>query len=571
MGRGRDRTFEFDFASIHGRLPGCAGNATLASGDVWVRARTHTERSGERADPRSMEDEHSREGKADAGARRSSDFDLAHIADPGPSESGGTGTPAIERGMVGAGRPAAASARGGRTSDSLFGMQSVTDRAMAEAIGGSLVDRAIREAAGGSFAGRMEREAIGARLRFDDLMMGRAVEDARSSTIARAEVKIAEALASTIGTAGRGSTTRSAIEEVFASIGDVGREHLLGRIAGVGSLATIAMGLADPLGDMGLRTSRMVADAQRKMDEALGVGVFRHDLRAAHADLFPPMRAARASEFDAVASVLARDATLGDVGLFDRARARLETASVPWVRVDAPEASIEALSRFGRLGALVDHAPPGGGPVVAELRARLGDYRDVKQPEPEEVDDPIARTGFQLAHGFDPVLSDLPTSIVLTMFEPLGLQGEAAEADPDQVENAVRMFLKRLERALRTFIGDALRRRHGDDWLRHVPGDVRRDWERKRTREAESGRPPEPLIHYADLDHYRRIIERPRNWTELFEPVFRDQAAIRETLRRIAIVRNPNSHFRAVTVEDLIILRGEATHLSRWLGVEIGR
>lgn len=452
---------------------------------------------------------------------------------------------------------------------SMLGTVSFADKAFAEAVKESLAERALRESLGGSLVSRVEREMIEARVRSDDLIMGRGATGTYRTGLSRAEAEAAGLLSSINGTIGMGSTMRSAIEQAYGSIGSVARDHLLGRIAGVGSLGTIAMGLADPLSDMELRTGRMVADAQRQMEEALGVGAFGRGLRGAHADLFPSLRTAQASELDMLAAAFGRDGRTTSADLFRETRTRLEAASIPWVRVDAPEVSIEALTRFSRLGDLVEHQAPSSELVVGELRTRLGDYREAEQLEPELVSDPIARTGLQLAYGFDPVLSALPMAVVTAMFAPLGLTSDAAEVDPDQLENAVRMFLKRLELALRKFIMSKLQGRHGENWIRQVPGEVRKDWERKQRKETGDGRKPESLIHYADIDHYRRIIERTENWTELFEPVFGDQVAIRETLRRIGVIRNPNSHFRAVTVEDLIILRGEAAHLSRWLGISL--
>ena len=103
-----------------------------------------------------------------------------------------------------------------------------------------------------------------------------------------------------------------------------------------------------------------------------------------------------------------------------------------------------------------------------------------------------------------------------------------------------------------------------------MPSEIRRGWAAGRQKDIDEGRPPDELIAYADIDHYRRIIEHPDRWATMFEPVFKDQAAIRETLRRIAVIRNPGAHFRTVTVEDLIILRAEGAHLAKWLGIRLG-
>jgi hypothetical protein len=282
------------------------------------------------------------------------------------------------------------------------------------------------------------------------------------------------------------------------------------------------------------------------------------------------MRAARNSEIEAVIAAAQSDLLKPYPDWAAEARATFEAMTTPWVRADLPDASIEAMSRLTSLDRLIGHAAPGGADVVVELRARLGDYREGDVPAPEELNDPIARTGYQLERGFDPVLTVLPTAVLTAMFAPFHDGDQSVAVDPDHIDNAVRMMLKRLEQALRRFIVEKLRELHGDDWFDRLSSDIRRAWNNKRQGDIDAGRVPEPLIHYADIDHYRKIIERPDHWEALFEPVFKDMAAIRETLRRIAVIRNPTAHFRAVSVEDLIILRAEGAHLSRWLGIRLG-
>lgn len=73
------------------------------------------------------------------------------------------------------------------------------------------------------------------------------------------------------------------------------------------------------------------------------------------------------------------------------------------------------------------------------------------------------------------------------------------------------------------------------------------------------------MLDYADFTDYCRIIERTDNWREVFAPVFGIKVAFSETMRRLALVRNPTAHFRIVTIEDLMIFAIEACHLNRWL------
>ena len=347
-------------------------------------------------------------------------------------------------------------------------------------------------------------------------------------------------------------------------------EDVLGKAAELGRLV-VAAGLADPGTDMQRRAGSLFTDAQRWLRPNAGANALEASLRTDYSDLFPTMRLPRRSEIDDVID-LSRTfiGSARQTEALGAMRNRLVHASVPWVQDDLPAASITAMGTLGGLRELVSASPPGDAEVVEALRTHLGDYREGDLPEPATLDDPIARTGYQLARGFDPTLTALPRAVVATMFSPFDSSDPVVDVDPDQVENAVRMLLKRLEKALRRFIADKLRELHGDNWFDALPSELRRSWTAGRQRDIENGRAPDEIIAYADLDHYRRIIEHPDRWERLFEPVFRDQAGIRETIKRIAVIRNPGAHFRAVTVEDLIILRAEGAHLSRWLGIRIG-
>lgn len=421
----------------------------------------------------------------------------------------------------------------------------------------------------GSLAERTVREIEDTQRRMADLVLGRTPRDDRLATAVEAAQSDLGRLATTYAS---GGAAMKEIDRVYGSLGaGPDRNRLLSQLAGLGSLARIAAGLADPSTDMRNRAGSLFTDARRWQGPDTAAGAIEAHLRADYSDIFPTMRRPRRSEIE---EVIALSRSMADHGSQAEAlgemRDRLVRADVPWVHDDLPDASITAMGRLGGLDGLVRAAPPAEAEVVEALRTHLGDYREGDMPDPATLDDPIARTGYQLERGFDPTLTVLPTAMVAVMFSPFAPADPAVDVDPDHVENAVRMLVKRLERALRRFIAQKLREMHGDEWFEALPSDIRRSWTAGRQRDIDGGREPDEIIAYADIDHYRKIIEHPERWERLFEPVFRDQAAIRETLRRIAVIRNPSAHFRAVTLEDLIILRAEGVHLARWLGMRLG-
>jgi hypothetical protein len=475
---------------------------------------------------------------------------------------GGAGELAVRDALLGGGLAGRASATGNTNS--------IIDQALISTRKGSLAETATGYARG-SVGERTAREMVEAQRKMSDLILGRSTADRElASMVSAAQGRIGQ-----LDGVSQLATRRAAIgalEDAYAALGmGKDRERLLGHVTGVGSLARIASGLIDHAGDMRRRTSEMLAETERLLAGGAQIGAIDGALRTGYRDLFPAMRRPRATEIEAViTATTALEALKPYPDWAAQARQRFDAISTPWVRSDLPDASIAAMARLVTLDKVVDHGRPGDSGVIEALRGRLGDYRGDDASSGDALDDPVARTGYQLDRGFDPVLTVLPTAVVAVMFAPFGASDPAVEVDPDQLENAVRMLIKRLEHALRRFIADRLQSLYGDTWFDALPSEIRRAWTAGRQRDIEAGRTPDDLIAYADFEHYRRIIEHPDRWPRLFEPVFRDQAAIRETLRRIAVIRNPGAHFRAVTLEDLIILRAEGVHLSKWLGLRLG-
>ena len=360
----------------------------------------------------------------------------------------------IESDPLGAAIEAAGIFRGGAAEqtmrETLGG--NLASRAAAAAVTGTLAEKAMVEAARGSFVDRTAREIVEAERKMSDLVLGRTVADrSLASAVAASQGRIGQLDWGSQYATGR--VAMAALEESYAALG-LGRYRVLGAIASVGSFAPIATGLIVHVGAMRLRTAEMLLETQRRLDAEAVIGTIGYALRAGYGDLFPAMRAPRASEIEAViAASRDFDAMRPYPDWAAEARARFEALTTPWVRSDLPDPSIAAMARLSALDRQVDHVAPAEAAVVEALRARLGDYRDAPDPEPETLSDPIARTGYQLDLGFDPVLTVLPTAVVASMFAPFVAADPAVPVDADALENAIRMLMKRLEQALRGFIG----------------------------------------------------------------------------------------------------------------------
>ena len=216
---------------------------------------------------------------------------------------------------------------------------------------------------------------------------------------------------------------------------------------------------------------------------------------------------------------------------------------------------------------MVANFEPREAAVTAELRARFGDYRSGKTSE-EASDDPLLRVAEQYDRGFDPVLSSLPTRVVVSMLAPFGLRFDAGTPDDAfDVDDLVGRMLRRLEKHLMMFVRVTLEAAHGDEWIMHVPSDVRTQLRRRRRKDEEAGREPSELIAYADFDWWATIIGHDDNWG-LFAASFGSFDAVRETLTRIKPIRHASAHARVLGVEDLIMLAADGLRLLRWIGAE---
>lgn len=284
-------------------------------------------------------------------------------------------------------------------------------------------------------------------------------------------------------------------------------------------------------------------------------------------DLVPERRRATAADF--ASAGLSR---LGERFVRDGARlARLQDEMLglrrPWVDVGNPGQSVSAYVDARALATIVDNGPPESRAVVTAVREELGDYRDT-DPVPEVVAaDPVLRSAFRLEVGYNADLTSLPPAIIATVFGGFGGGvPRRIEPDPDALESAVHQRARRLELRLRRFIEKKMMAKLGPKWSKQrVPGTTVTGWRARRQTDLDNGRTASRLFDYAGFEDYRAIIEQKDNWTEVFEPIFKVKTSILETLRRLSLIRNPDAHYRVVTIEDFLDLYTEGRRLDAWM------
>ncbi len=337
-------------------------------------------------------------------------------------------------------------------------------------------------------------------------------------------------------------------------------------ITGIGSLGGVAARLASGSAEDLASTRGLLADVAARAAASIEASTTGTALRRAHAAPLPPLRPPTASEIATVVSPTGPWSALSPYpDWMARAQAGVTALSTPWVREDRPDLSLAAMARFGRLGGTVANLDPREHAVTEELRARLGDYRG--EPVDEDADDdPALRVAERYDRGFDPVLSSMPTRIVLAMLEPFGLRFDPQAADDEfGIDDIAAQMIRRLEARLLAFVREALDAASGDEWIMHVPSEVRGRMRRRQRQAEERGRPAPHLIAHADFGDWIQIIGREENWP-LFAASFGSLDVLRETLEQIRPIRHDASHPRGVGPEDLLVLAANGKRLLRWIG-----
>ena len=284
-------------------------------------------------------------------------------------------------------------------------------------------------------------------------------------------------------------------------------------------------------------------------------------------DLMPERRRATAADFASAGLSRLGERFARDIARLAKLQEEMLGLRRPWVDVGNPGQSISAYVDARALVTIVENGPPESRAVVTAVREELGDYRDTDPVSDVVAADPVLRSAFRLDVGFNADLSSLPPAIIATVFG--GFAGgvpRRIKADPDALESAVHQRARRLELRLRRFIEKKMMAKLGPRWSKQrVPGKTVTGWRARRQTDLDNGRTASRLFDYAGFEDYRAIIEQKENWAEVFEPIFKVKTSILETLRRLSLIRNPDAHYRIVTIEDFLDLHTEGRRLDAWM------
>lgn len=318
--------------------------------------------------------------------------------------------------------------------------------------------------------------------------------------------------------------------------------------------------------DMGVWSK--IADEARSLTGKGIVGKsFADAMRLNWPTAFPEYRRPNISEIASAPLGPLAASVFATKSLADQHRDSLMRLRSPWADIENPVQSITAFGEVRALAELVSRSPPQSRKLVLPLREELGDYRQAELEPLELTDDPVLRTLVQHDAGFSAEFATLAPAAIAVIASSLGMRISVDIAfDEEKLSVMLYRHGRQLEHKLRRFIDDTMSARFGKDWLKHrADGKWREELVKRRETDIANGRKPSPLIDYADFPDYARIIERNDNWKEVFSTVFIIKVAFSETMRRLALVRNPTAHFRIVTIEDLLIFAVEARHLNRGL------
>lgn len=329
--------------------------------------------------------------------------------------------------------------------------------------------------------------------------------------------------------------------------------------------------------------------ASRLIDEALGRnGVADLAAQAAAASALPGFaQRFRLPELEALTALQKSLTQPSILDTLDRYRLEADIVSramaemkSPWLDLQNQLGSVAALTELHGMGHVLATLPSFNDHVTTALRVDLGDWRGPLALDPPALLDPVTRSEFYIARGFDPALTDFPAPAFRDGLASAGLYEptEVTDTEPegDEAEagfmrtNEAHDRLMRFEYRLRLFIDESMTLAIGQDWIRHrVPEPLRTAWEDKKKRGLAAGEAEQPLIAYADFTDYVAIIIRRDNWRDVFGDLFQHKPSVEESFRRLYPVRICTMHARPITADDALFLLVELKRLSKAMGFDL--
>ncbi|MFZ6770695.1 Swt1 family HEPN domain-containing protein [Undibacterium sp. Di26W] len=251
------------------------------------------------------------------------------------------------------------------------------------------------------------------------------------------------------------------------------------------------------------------------------------------------------------------------MGTEDNLKGILGTMQNPWMQIENNSASAIALSELVSIGKAIDSYSSFDNKLVTALRSEFGDWRDVSMPLSQNLLDPMFRSEFYSAQGFNSNLTNFTTpafreGLIIGGLQPLEAIDDTDDEGGLMRTNKAHSILLRFEVALRRFIEAVMEAEFGSDWMKHqLPPNMLDGWKDKKQKATKAGHKEYMLIEYADFSDYKTIIEKKDNWNKVFMPIFGRPEDIRESFQRLFPVRIATMHARIITRDDELLLQVE--------------
>lgn len=271
------------------------------------------------------------------------------------------------------------------------------------------------------------------------------------------------------------------------------------------------------------------------------------------------------SELSALAHIaMTSDLTQMVMGTEATVKNYLATMQSPWLQIEDASTSALRLSELVSIGRGIDIYSAYDHSFAEALRPELGDWREIAMPSSDVLINPISRSEFYRAQGFNSDLTDFTLPAFYDGLRAGGLRSdehvEDVEDDEDGFKRADEVFaiLLRFEISLRRFIEDVMEKEFGSKWMKQqLPSNMLASWEEKKEKALKAGHPEFPLIDYADFSDYKMIIEKRDNWDRVFKHIFGRSDDVRESFQRLFPIRIATMHARFITNDDELLLRVE--------------
>ncbi|MBL4749805.1 MAG: hypothetical protein JKX71_04340 [Amylibacter sp.] len=249
----------------------------------------------------------------------------------------------------------------------------------------------------------------------------------------------------------------------------------------------------------------------------------------------------------------------------------------PWLSAIDQVTSIDAFARLQGIGSLISQNHGFTQDIAKILREDLGDWRDEITWTKHELNSFDERRNKYVNLGFNPSITEFPAPAFHQSLECSGLSIDPPElldtygspipkADNKQEQEAfertnnAHAWLHGLESHVRRFIDVHMTKQFGEKWpISNLPNNMYDQW--VETKRKDKSDRELPILHYADLTDYERIICRKDNWKIVFSTFFSRPEFVRESFQRLYPIRHDIAHSRLITKDDELFLFTETKKL----------